>query len=319
MHQGAGTLHAEPLAIAAAGSEAHGGTLYVSLEPCAHYGRTPPCTQAILQAGIKQVYYAHHDVDARVCGAGRKFLLEQGIGCELIALPEAKVLYRYYDFWQQHNRPWVTAKIAVSADYKVATANKTPVAISGVIANRYSHEMRKQHDAILSTVVTVNNDDPNFNVRLDDTIEQKPIFILDSKLQINIAAKIWRTAKNITLFYTAHAPKENISKLNAMGATCVAVASGEDDTINLAAVLDYIGAAGVQALWVEVGPICLQSLYQQQLLQRLIIFGGAEELGAKYYGAEWLADVIVRHDFLQSALGLDIMYDFCFMCDGEGN
>jgi diaminohydroxyphosphoribosylaminopyrimidine deaminase/5-amino-6-(5-phosphoribosylamino)uracil reductase len=313
VHQGSGMLHAEPLAIAAAGAAAQDSTIYVSLEPCAHYGKTPPCTQAILQAGIKQVYYAHHDVDVRVCGAGRRFLLAHGIGCELIALSEAKILYRYYDFWQQHNRPWVTAKLALSADYKVATANKEPIAISGEVAKHYSHQMRKQHDAILSTAITVNNDDPSFNVRLDGVTEQKPLFIIDSKLQINIAAKIWHTAKNITLFYTADAPKENISKLNARGATCVAVATSADGKINLAAVLDYIGTRGVHALWVEVGPACLHGFYQQQLLQRLILFVSSKELGAECYGAEWLADAMTKHDSLQSELGLDVMYDFCFI------
>ena len=312
VHQGAGTLHAEPIALQDAGAAARGAAIYVSLEPCAHYGRTPPCVEAILQAGIKEVYYAHHDVDKRVRGAGREFLLANGIKCELVRMAEADELYRYYDYWQRHKLPWIAAKLAVSADYKVAAADKSPLQISGVEANLYTQQQRLQHDAILSTVATVNNDNPSFNVRLESGCVAKPVFILDSKLQIRHNAKLWQTAKDITLFYAAGVDEGHLSEFVAKGANCVPVQLDAAGELSLTAVLQYIGSQGMHALWVEVGPRCLRSFYQQGLLQRMIVYKSEQALGQSYSGCDWLAAVLADDRFDKGRLGADFLFDGLF-------
>src|SRR3989344_2995168 len=126
-HEKAGAPHAEVMALASAGSSAAGGILYVTLEPCSHTGRTPPCTDLIIKTGIKAVYYGFKDSNLTVSGQGEFYLKSAGIACEQIELPEINAFYRSYAHWLKTKKPWVTAKIALSLDEKIASVDGKPL------------------------------------------------------------------------------------------------------------------------------------------------------------------------------------------------
>ena len=312
VHQGAGTLHAEPVALNAAGKAAAGATLYVSLEPCSHYGRTPPCVAAIVAAGISKVYYTHGDIDSRVAGRGANYLREHGIYCEQIEIAESKLLYRYYDYWQRTSLPWVSAKLALSADYKIATADKKPIAISAAVANAYTQLQRAQHDAVLTTATTVNNDNPRLNARLPDETLQKKVFVLDSELKINTAAQLWQTAEELVIFHAETADTARLQQLQAKGALCVALPASSQG-LDLVAALKYIGAAGCHALWVEVGAKCLHGFYDARLLQTLVLYVSQQKLGADAYASTVTPERVAGYSSVQQIkLGDDTMYEYLF-------
>ncbi len=147
-HQQCGEPHAEVLALQAAGEAARGATLYVSLEPCCHWGRTPPCSELIIQSGISAVYYAYRDPNPAVAGQGAEKLRAAGIDCHYVAMPEADDFYASYYYWTEHHRPRVTAKIALSLDSKIAGVNGQPLTITGVPLQQYTHHGRQHSDAL---------------------------------------------------------------------------------------------------------------------------------------------------------------------------
>ena len=312
VHQGAGTLHAEPIALKRASEQAEGAILYVSLEPCSHYGRTPPCVAAIVAAGISEVYYAHGDIDSRVAGRGASYLRKHGIYCEQIEIPESKLLYRYYDYWQRTKLPWVTAKLALSADYKIAAADKSPIAISGSEANAYTQLQRAQHDAILTTATTVNNDNPRLNARLPAETLQKKVYVLDRELKIKDDLQLWHTAEKLIIFHAEVADTTRLQQLQSKGAVCVLLPTNALG-LDLAAALEYIGGQGCHALWVEVGARCLQSFYAAGLLQRLIFYVATQKLGSDAYAGIITPEAVAGYSSMQQGvLGDDTLYEYLF-------
>lgn len=271
-HYAAGHLHAEQAVLAAAGANARGGILYVSLEPCCHWGKTPPCAELIIQAGISKVYFAMVDPNPEVSGKGLKKLQQAGIACELIAHPATIDFYGSYTFWRQTQRPFVTAKIALSLDGKIAGPKNAPVAITGTALQNYTHEQRRQADAILTTVTTIIQDDPQLNIRLQNSAPiAKPIYILDRELRLPVTAKILQTAATLTLFHQSQVEESRLVALQALGIRCVVVKSS-DDGLDLNEILIQIGADGCHDLWVEAGGHCFQSFIRNGLVQRALIY-----------------------------------------------
>src|SRR3990167_2136538 len=131
VHRGPMKPHAEVEAIHHAGNQAEGASLYVTLEPCCHWGRTPPCTDLIVKSRIKAVYYAFQDPNPKVAGQGAKQLQAAGIECHSVELPEVTDFYRSYHYWIREGRPWVTAKLAISLDGKIAGPHGEPVSLTG--------------------------------------------------------------------------------------------------------------------------------------------------------------------------------------------
>lgn len=185
-HVAAGQPHAEAVALAAAGARASGATLFVTLEPCAHHGRTPPCTEGIIAAGIAEVHYAIDDPDGRVAGRGRRAL--EAAGVRVMAgerAPEAAELLRGYLTRQRMGRPWVSAKYAMSLDGKSATRTGDSRWISGDVSREYVHGLRDRVDAIVVGIGTVLADDPSLTVRPAPPDGRQPWrVVVDSRLRL---------------------------------------------------------------------------------------------------------------------------------------
>ena len=191
-HRAAGGPHAEVWALAQAGSQARGATLYVSLEPCAHTGRTPPCVESILQAGIRRVIAAMQDPDPRNRGRGLKILRSQGIYTHVGVLKgEAKALNRPFVIRVTQRRPWVAVKVAQSLDGKIATVTGASRWISGPKARKWTHCLRSRFDAILVGVESVLKDEPHLTVRISTAIWQPDRIVWDSKLRTPPTARLF--------------------------------------------------------------------------------------------------------------------------------
>ena len=270
-HWACGHPHAEVDALHKAGSDAADATLLVTLEPCCYQGKTPPCTELIIQRGLKRVIFAVMDANPMVAGKGIQALREAGVDCQQVEVPEISAFYCSYAYWTQKRRPWVTMKLALSADDKVAGANGAPLEMTGEACRDFTHRWRGCSDALLTTVQTIINDDPQMNVRSSEDNLSKPIYLLDSQLRLPLHARIFKTAKNITVYHRENCGSEKINNFQQRGLRCVAV-DADASGLNLEEVLDDIGQQGIHDLWVEVGARCFQSFYQAKLAQRIFIY-----------------------------------------------
>ena len=282
-HHAAGLPHAEVIACQNLPQNLEGVILYVTLEPCHHWGRTPPCTQLILERGIKEVYYGYQDPNPKVAGRGELFLKENGVNCQQISLPEIEIFYRSYQHWTVTQTPWVTSKLAISLDSKIADDKGKPVAITGKQAQRYTHQSRLKSDAILTSVRTIINDDPALNVRLEETVTAKPLYILDSALSLPLNARIWKTAAKITVFHSA-GDQHKIHALEEKGVDCRQVSRNEAG-LNLFKVIENIGQDGIHDLWVEAGGKVFSALIRQGIAHKSLIYIAPKLLGASSYPA----------------------------------
>lgn len=280
-HQAAGAPHAEAVALQQLGlGAAAGATLYVTLEPCCHYGRTPPCIDLLIQSQIKQVFYGYADPNPQVAGKGALQLQQAGINCEQIQLPAIDMFYQSYSYWWQHKTPWVTAKLAISLDSKIAAADGSPVAITGPALQRLTHQWRQRSDAILTTAATVMADNPRLDVRLEGNSYKKPIYVLDSQLRTPLNSALFNTAAQLTFFYRADTAPTTLSALQDKGAHCVAIAWDEQQQgLDLSVIMRLLGTVGIHDLWVEAGGICFSALLAAKQMQRALIYIAPKLLG----------------------------------------
>lgn len=278
-HWQAGAAHAEVAALEKFHGDPQNCTLYVTLEPCCHWGKTPPCTEAIIASGIKHVLYGCKDPHHKVNGGGEAALRQAGIRCEHVYVPAVHDFYQSYQHWLTTHTPWVTIKLAISRDAKIAGPGGKPIHMTGPALDRYTHQQRKRADATLTTARTVNNDDPQMNVRLDDEVIAKPLYVLDSHLSLQLDRRILNTTQSITVFHRQDADAVKLKSLLANGIRCVAVPT-DTAGLSLAAVLEQIGADGVHDLWVEVGARCFTQFHKQKLANKIIIYKTDMVLGA---------------------------------------
>lgn len=277
-HYAAGFPHAEIEALKHLPNDVENATLYVTLEPCCHFGKTPPCTQQIKQRRIKEVIFGYSDPNQQLPSQGERELQATGIACQRVEVPEINEFYASYSRWVHSKLPSVTAKIAISLDSKIAAENGLPVAITGSELQQYTHEWRKQSDAILTTVRTIINDDPSLNVRLQNETIAKPLYVLDRQLRLPLDAKVLSTTQSLTLFHEANLPVERVARYKNRGIKCVAV-DAQGQQLNLSEIMKLIGQEGVHDLFVEAGGRCFSELLRQGLLQRGLIYIAAKILG----------------------------------------
>lgn len=273
-HKGVGTPHAEVLAFQQIPEKLDGTTLYVTLEPCNHWGCTPPCVNAIIEQGVKKVVYGYRDPNPVVQSNDTPSILNaHGIECHYHALEEIDTFYESYKHWRHTGKPFVTAKIAQTLDGKIAYPDYRVKKISNETCNAFTHQQRKCTDVILTSMRTVNNDDPLFNARINDISYAKDLAIIDTNLQLNLNRKIFDSAGNIHIYH-AHgvAPQYQHDKVTYHA---VSAAGGS----NLEEVISHLGKLGYHDVWVEVGSRLFSALHDAHLVDKTYIYVAPEVLG----------------------------------------
>jgi diaminohydroxyphosphoribosylaminopyrimidine deaminase/5-amino-6-(5-phosphoribosylamino)uracil reductase len=276
-HRRAGEPHAEVHALAAAGEAARGATLYVTLEPCAHHGRTPPCADALIAAGVARVVACHRDPDPRTAGAGFARLAAAGIAVEVGArADEAMALNLPYLVPVVLGRPAVTLKWAMTLDGRIATASGESRWITGVAARRASLLLREEHGAILVGSGTVLADDPRLTRRLGRADGPILRVVLDRRLRTPAAARLFDEPGPVVV-YTAGAPDaERARELSARGAEIVPLAEP-----GVAAVVRDLAARGVRSLLVEGGAGVAGAFVDAGLWDRVVVFAAPLLIGGE--------------------------------------
>jgi diaminohydroxyphosphoribosylaminopyrimidine deaminase/5-amino-6-(5-phosphoribosylamino)uracil reductase len=255
--QPGGRPHAEAVALARAGAAARGCTAYVSLEPCAHHGQSPPCAEALISAGVARVVIAAHDPDPRVDGRGARLLREAGIDVrEGVLAAEADADLAGFKGRVETGRPWVTLKLATTLDGQIATASGESKWITGAGSRHMVHALRAQHDAILTGVGTVLADDPMLTCRLPGMANRSPVrVVLDSRLSTPVSSAVVATARDIktVIIATRAGSAEAERALVESGAEVVRVDAGDTGLVAPDAALKVLGDRGTTRVFVEAG------------------------------------------------------------------
>ncbi|OIR15840.1 riboflavin biosynthesis protein RibD [mine drainage metagenome] len=285
-HMRAGEPHAEVHALRAAGEAARGATAYVTLEPCSHHGRTPPCADALIAAGVRRVVVAAQDPNPLVAGQGVARLRAAGIDVEC-GLMEAAARELNIGFFSRMTRgtPWVRSKIAASLDGRTALANGTSKWITGEEARRDVQHWRARSCSVLTGIGTVLADDPRLDVR-DISTERQPLrVVLDSRLRIPPKARILQ--RQATLIYTACSDANKHRALMTGGAEIKLLATA-DGKIDVPGVLRDLGKRGINEVLVEAGRTLNGSLLKAGLVDELVLYLAPRLLGD---AARGLADM----------------------------
>jgi diaminohydroxyphosphoribosylaminopyrimidine deaminase/5-amino-6-(5-phosphoribosylamino)uracil reductase len=321
-HRRVGAPHAEVEALRQAGEAARGADLYVTLEPCNHQGRTPPCTQAILSAGIGRVIIASRDPNPRVTGGGAEYLQSQGVAIETgLFEEEARRLNDAWFHWVATGLPWVIAKAACSLDGKIATATGESQWLTGEAARAYGHRLRHQVDAILVGIETALADDPQLTTRLPRRKGKDPIrVVLDSRLRLPLTAKLLHLDSPAPTWVacTSEAPKEKIKAIKELGAE-VLVFSPEAGRVPLKPLLKLLGAQQVQSLLVEGGAEVLGAFFDQRLVNQFYFFFAPKILGGQKapgvvggLGVTHLGEAHIARELRIRRVGVDILVS-CYL------
>jgi len=275
-------IHAEALALEQAQGRAKGGTAYVSLEPHDHYGRTPPCTEALINAGISRLVCPIEDPNPLVSGKGFERLRSAGIEVLTdILSKEASKLNERFIIWHKHKRPFVHLKLATSLDGKISIKRSVSTALSGTEARDRVQELRHEHDAILIGGTTASIDDPSLTDRSGKP-RRKPLvrIILDNRLRIPLDSKLVETANEIpTMVFTNALDPEKVAPLTDKGVDVVQIERGAR---NLGAVLHELYKREIQSVLIEGGSAVAGAFCDAELVDKItfinapIIIGGSE-------------------------------------------
>jgi diaminohydroxyphosphoribosylaminopyrimidine deaminase/5-amino-6-(5-phosphoribosylamino)uracil reductase len=280
--QPGGRPHAETEALLRAGPAARGATLYATLEPCSHHGRTPPCADAIIAAGIARVVSALEDVNPEVAGQGHARLRAAGVTVEVgVCAQEARRAHAGHIRRIKDRRPHLTLKLAVSADGKAGLAGRKPVAITGEAARDRVHMMRAMNDAVLTGIGTALADDPALTCRLPGMAERSPVrVVLDSSLRLPADGRLARTAGEtpVWAFAGPEASADAERGLAAVGAKVFRVAAGRKG-IDPEAALQALAEQGVTRLMVEAGPRLAASFLAADLVDEAALLRSPKEIG----------------------------------------
>jgi diaminohydroxyphosphoribosylaminopyrimidine deaminase/5-amino-6-(5-phosphoribosylamino)uracil reductase len=269
-HRRAGEAHAEVHALNAAGAAARGATAYVTLEPCSHHGRTPPCTDALIAAGVARVVAAMQDPNPQVAGRGLAALAAAGIAAECgLMAAEAGELNIGFVSCMSRGRPWVRLKLAASLDGKTALKNGLSQWITGPEARQDGHRWRARACAILSGIGTVREDDPQFNVRGVDTERQPLKVVVDARLELPLDARV--LADGHLLLASAVSEGASADALRQRGAELLPLPDGTG-RIDLAALMAELGRRGINELHVEGGRQLNGALLRAGLVDEILLY-----------------------------------------------
>ena len=281
-HRKAGEAHAEVEALRVAGSAARGSTVYVTLEPCCHYGRTPPCAAALIDAGVTRVVAAMEDPNPQVAGRGMTMLVDAGISAQCGLLEaEARDLNVGFVSRMSRGRPWVRLKLAASLDGKTALLNGISQWITGPAARQDGHRWRARACAILSGIGTVRDDDPQLNVRGVLSDRQPLKVVVDSRLELSPEARV--LAGSGLLLATAVEDRSRARALCARGAEVMRFPDGSG-RVDLAALMTELARRGVNEVHVEGGSRLSGALLNGGLVDELLLYLAPCMIGDKARG-----------------------------------
>ena len=292
-HERAGEPHAEVHALRVAGAAAKGATAFITLEPCSHHGRTPPCADALIAAGVTRVVIAMQDPNPQVAGQGLARLRAAGIEAEC-GLMEASARELNIGFVTRmtHGMPWVRSKIAMSLDGRTALNNGVSQWITGAAARRDGHHWRARSCAVLTGISTVLADDAQLTVREVETTRQPLRVVLDSALRLPVNARILGTENSPeVLVYTATNDAEKIVALEKAGAKVVVLPAGNVQ-VDLAACLQDLATRGCNEVLVEAGRTLNGALLQAGLIDELIVYVAPQLLGDMARGMAQLGELV---------------------------
>jgi len=273
-HAAFGGPHAEVIALREAGARARGGSLFVTLEPCVHHGKTPPCVDAIISSGVRRVVVAMRDPNPHAAG-GVERLRAEGVDVNVGGDTNgARALNRRWLTWVQERRPWVTLKAAVSLDGRIATRTGQSKWITGEAARQRGLELREEHDAILVGVDTILADNPRLTRRLGlNRTGSWHRVVLDSRLRTPSQATIVQSDPDLTIIvHTPNAGREDRKRLESAGVHLIESPADQTGRVDLHQLLTRLGQRGVAALLVEGGAKVHGSFVDRDLVDEVVVF-----------------------------------------------
>jgi diaminohydroxyphosphoribosylaminopyrimidine deaminase/5-amino-6-(5-phosphoribosylamino)uracil reductase len=312
-----GRPHAETEALAQAGELACGADAYVTLEPCSHHGRTPPCAEALIRAGVARVIVGTEDPDPRVSGRGLKLLRDSGIEVQSgVMEEEAREMIAGFQCRIEQGRPLVTMKIAASLDGRTATHSGESQWITGDAARARGHLLRAQSDAIMIGSGTALIDDPLLSCRLPGLEDRSPVrVVVDSRLTLSLTSRLVASAREIPLWVltgSGNSP-ERLAAFDECGVELIEVRRDPDGNVDLADALRELGSRGLTRLLVEAGGHLAAALLRQDLVDRLawfrapLLIGGDGLPAAVSFGIDKLSAAPRWRRLSAACLGTDMV------------
>jgi diaminohydroxyphosphoribosylaminopyrimidine deaminase/5-amino-6-(5-phosphoribosylamino)uracil reductase len=293
-HRKAGAAHAEVVALKEAGSRAKGSDLYVTLEPCCHYGRTPPCCNTIISSKVRRVIVGMRDVNPIVRGMGIKILKDNGIGVtEGVLKSECENINPAYLKWIATGMPYVTLKVALSLDGKIATKSGDSKWITNELCREYVHKLRDSSDAIIVGATTALKDDPRLTVRLPGKAARNKIaVVLDEKLSLPLTSSLGKRRSGLVVATTSNASVSKIRKFERKGHKVIVCRSTGDGRVFLPHLLRSLGSFGITSVLVEGGAEVHSDFLRRGLADRVVACIAPKFIGRD--GKEWLPGISVN-------------------------
>lgn len=324
-HKKAGTEHAEVHALRQAGDAARGADIYVTLEPCSHYGRTGPCSKALIDAGVRRVFVAMEDPNPLVAGKGIKMLRDAGIEVQVgIKEKEARKLNEFFLKWIVQKMPFVTMKTAMTLDGKIATTTGESKWISGEASRAKVHQFRDLHDAILVGIGTVLADHPALTTRLADGSGKNPLrVIVDSQARIPLTEQVLTDGlAPVIIAVTKTAKADKIAALKNAGAEVWVI--NEGPRVDLTRLLQRLGERSVSSVFVEGGAAINFSMLAAGLVDKVYTFIAPKLLGGAAAptpvggdGVSMMKDALLLQDMQAEAVGQDLLISGYIIKAGE--
>ncbi len=308
-HMRAGSDHAEVIALREAGGLARGATLYVTMEPCCHHGKTPPCSDAVIRGGIRRVVAAMTDPNPQVCGRGFEQLRRHDIEIVSGVLEaDARRLNETYLTWIVTGRPFVTLKLAITLDGKIAARDGSSKWITGPEARGRVHQLRAWSDAVMVGSGTVLADDPQLTVREAEGHDPLRV-VLDSRLRIPASARVF-SGPGAILVTSESADPEQVIRLTSRGVEVLRL--GDRGRIPLAGVLEELGRRRITSVLCEGGGTLAGTLIREKLVDKIALFVAPKLLGSGLdafgdIGAASIGDALAVRDMETERLGVDLL------------
>lgn len=297
-----GRPHAEPVALAEAGERARGATAYVTLEPCAHHGRTPPCAEALVRSGVARVVVAATDPDDRVSGRGFEILRSAGIEVVPgVLAQDARTVLSSYLTRSEKKRVEVTVKLAISADGMIGRADAGQVPITGDEARAQSHVLRAEHDAILVGIDTALADNPELTCRLPGLGHRSPMrVVLDTHARLPLGSRLMQSLSQAPLAVATIAPDGPAAQVLAGAGARLIACEEHDGRIALPEMLEDLAALGLSSILVEGGAKVAKAFIDEALADRVLLFESDVVVGANGIAAPFSRPALLADDYEQA-------------------